>query len=270
MFTKLAIFIFVFIATFVLLWGQIPDEMFITSYSASVGADPEIIKQLDAANVTVYSSTGSDNMTFTYASVNDGPSAPDWEMGLPEGEYLNVWWDWQYIDAWPAPIPDKQLQFQHIYDNGWVPLPWPYHKLKFYKKDGNTPVSTNDFLDQYSLEETWDENANASIVIAKCSHITASVMFMFNMTKYETITQAWNDNELNYILSYDVNWNATNLSAWNILTKLLTFQAPDLGMPGNSEFILSGIISIPLGIILAILILKLIQSMIPFIKGIND
>ena len=92
MFTKTALFIFSFIGLFAVLFAGIPTDFFSISYEASAGYQQEVADTLDSANVTIYSSLGSDNMTYQYSSYHDHPTAPEFSAGLPSGQYLEIWW----------------------------------------------------------------------------------------------------------------------------------------------------------------------------------
>lgn len=258
-FAKLAIYVFTFLGVFALLFGFIDGRFFLVSYSANAGYDPEIAERFSLANVTMYANTGNDNMTYAYSSYHDN-SPHEWSAGLPSGQYLEVWW------SNPVYVPPfvRILEFRHI-EKVWWGL--QIHDRFSFKGAKSGVEYPDERLTEYNLLDEYDSATNGSSFYAECAHIPVSVIFEYNQTKYSDIEDAWDNDEISYTLSYEVDWNATQVSALTILGKLLTFQSPDLGITGDGGLILNGLIAIPFIIMVIVLIILLVQSVIPFIRG---
>jgi len=264
MFSKMVIYIFCVVGFFAVLFSFIPGQFFEAAFSSSIGADKEVAERFAMANVTLYGNAGGQNMTYQYSSYwDDG----DWEAGLPTGHFLEVIW----YDAggnWPY---GKSLELRHIQQNlYWVDL---LHRLALTPKtyDGTWEQAPAYYIFHPNhLENSWSDDANASVFYAECNHLDVTILFEYNQSEYNSITEAWNGGDLGYLLSYDVDWNSTNISAFTVLSKLLTFQNPDLGIPGDAGTIFNMAIAIPMWVMTAILIIILVQSVIPLIRGIPD
>lgn len=254
-FTKMAVFIFCTIGFFTLLFALIPPQFFEASYSASIGVDKEIAEYFAVSNVTLYGNAGSDNMTYSYSSYDHHPDAPQFGTGLPENQYLEVWWG-QELTPYPT------LEFRHI-EVGWWRTRLDYLRFELPNK---TRVW---YLNPELLELAYDDAINGSAYYTWCDHISVSTIITFNQTAYNNITEAWDDGKLSYILSYEPNWNASSVSAFTIMAQLLTFQNPDLGIEGDAGTIFNFMVAAPFWIMTAILILIVIQSLVPFIRGID-
>lgn len=260
-FSRMALYIFTFIGVFALLFGFIDGRFFIVSYSSSAGYDADIAETFSLANVTMYNNVGNDNMTYPYSSYHDN-SPHDWSAGLPSGQYLEVWWEN------PVYVPPfvRILEFRHIEEVWWgLQI---HDRMTFTGISGT--VYPDERLTEYNLLDEYNSATNGSSFYAQCGHMMVSAIFEYNQTKYTDIEDAWDNDEISYTFSYEVDWNATQVSALTILGKLLTFQSPSLGITGIGGTILNMLIAIPIWIMTAILIIKLIQSVIPFIGGVDD
>lgn len=251
------------VGVFALLFGFIPGGFFEAEMmSSSLGVDPEIAEYYALHNVTMYANTGAHNMTNPYTSLTDGPTPPDWELEI-SNHYFEVWWTDTYIQAG---VPIDALQLRHVEAVWWG---WSYHIMDLYYIDQINQLPYNTFFRE-TLSLTFDEDANASLFHSRCDHVSANVFLQFNQTKYGNITAAWDAGEIAYVLSYEYDWNQTNINAWTILGQLITFRSPSLGIPGIAGSIFNTMIAIPFWVMVAILIIKLVQSMIPLIKGTDD
>lgn len=237
------------------------------SVTASAGADKEINDRIELGNFTVYSNTGNDNMTFPYTSLDppdldgDGNDA-DWSAGLPSGQYLEIWWSQVY-----APYA---LEFRHTTWMGWY---WAYTSMVIYGKNGFSVVKKNGIFDpslgDNSLADNWDDTVNASVFSTK-TPVCATYLITYNMTKYNNITDAWNGGELGYLISFDLDRNATGMSVWGLIGAILLFQSPYIGIEGLFGTLLTTMIAIPVWILSIMAFVKIIQSIIPFIKGVEE
>jgi len=258
-FSKMAIFLFCTIGFFALLFSLIPPQFFVVSHDASIGVDKEIAEYFSASNVTMYSTSGHDNMTYEYSSYHDHPDYPQFPTGA-SGEWLEVWWS-SYIYLG---IESKGIEFRHIHEMFW----WEelVDRLNFKGMDMS---SVGIAILKNEMESYYDSEINGSAFYADCQHLSTSVIFGFNQTTYSNISDAWDGGEISYVLSYEPNWNASSVSAATVVWQLLTFQNPDLGIEGDAGTILNFMIGAPFIVMTAILILLIIQSLVPFIRGID-
>lgn len=255
-FTKLALYVFTFLGVFTLLFSAIDTEFFQASYSATVGSTPTIANTFNLNNVTLYDSTGNDTMIYPYSSLSDHWTGDEqYNAGLPSTEYLEVWWGTE------VPAFGRYLEYRHVATHWW----------------GNSLVDRGNFRGvetgteyTYALtkQDVIDEEVNNSSAFSgACDHVLASIIIEFNETAYPDIGVAWDSGDLDYSLSYEFNYNSSQLSAFTILGQLLTFETPSLGIDGTGGIVLSGLIAVPFMIMVILLILLLVQSLIPFIKG---
>lgn len=255
-FSKMVIFLFCTIGFFALLFSLIPGEFFKASYTASIGVDKEIAEYFSVANVTMYSNLGSDNMTYPYSSWWD--NGGEWAGGLPSGQYLEVWW------ASETPPIYTVIEFRHIED--WYGGVRMIDRCNFETK---TRENIGPFIFKTHLVDNYDEEDNGTVFYARCEHLAVSTIIGFNQSAYPNIGEAWDGGELHYVLSYEIDWNASSVSAFTIMSQLLTFQNPDLGIEGDVGTIFNWMVAAPFWIMTAILILIVIQSLVPFIRGID-
>lgn len=262
MFTKTAVFIFSFIGIFAILYAGINTEFYAYqgSYTASAGMDKETAQRFDLANVTIYSNSGNDNMTYEYSSYYDGPGAPVWQMGLPDGQYFEVWWSSQQFARGYV----KTLEFRHTTEVWWG---LDHIAMEIYTANG---TKIGQFINDYwPIQNYYDANVNASVFQTK-TPVATSILVGFNQTKYANIAAAWTAGELNYVLSYEFNQNATMMSIWGLMGALLTFNSPALGLTGFTGTLINAMVAIPFWVMTIILIVKLVFAIIPFVKGVDE
>jgi len=259
-FSKIVIFIFSVIGFFTLMFAAIPPLFFAASYESSMGYDSEIAEVFALANVTTYATLGGDNMTYDYTSLDDAPNPPDWELPT-SGEYFEVWWG-QYLTY---PI---HLECRHTRQVFWW---WEHHEFNYYDADHN-PI-TDFFITGDTLLNEWDSSINASYLELECGHVVANILYSYNQSVHSDIKDAFDSGDidaLGYYISYEPDWNATSISALTVLGQLMTFQSPNLGFSGLLNTIMNGVIAIPIYVMTAIAIIKLVQSVIPFLTGVKE
>lgn len=268
MFTKSLLFMFCFIGLFTVLIAGIPSGFYAaqTLPDTDAGANPETIQTLSMNNLTVYNTAGEDEMTYPYSSLEDSPSPPNWLITGTTDDYVEVWWS---VEPYVGPM----LEIRHVQKNYFL----GYGYWRLVDKLGvtyinGTAVSTNNVLiTKAMLQAGWNSETNGSGFYAECPHTMTSVVFaIHNTTRDATISAAWDSGEIDYALSYERNWNATSLNAVNLLGQILTFRAPDFGIGGFAGLVVGELIRIPFTILAVVAAIKLIQSVLPWIKGIVD
>lgn len=275
MFTKPLLFMFCTIGLFSLLFGLIPGEFFFASYQASLGVSPVISEKFSVANVTVFSNSGSDNMTYTYSSLDNHPSAPQFSTGATD-EYFEVIWSLDGVIINGVIYSSyKTMQFRRVVTYWWGR---DWENLAVYNRNNEQvgyegpyvkgPNKESIILSD-TLLEAYDDDAEGAVLYAR-GRVDASIIIGYNESAYSSIVNAWNNDELDYVLSYQPNFTVTDINQWGILAQLLTFQTPNLGIEGTPGVVFNFIVALPFGILIAILIIKLIQSVIPTIRGIDD
>jgi hypothetical protein len=261
-FAKMLIFSFSLVGIFALLFASIPGDFFTASYDAALGQNSDIADRFNMANVTLYADTGSANMTHPYSSYHD-EDPHQFNAGLPEDQYIEVYWGFYLY-----PYATKVIQFRHIQEVWWGLNLIGFMKLTHANGEqvGDNPI----YIAKTDLLAGFDTDINGTAVYGTCNHAKFSTIFTYNQSKYTSIGEAWDSDELGYYCSFEPDMNRTGVSAWTVLGQLLTFQNPDLGISGTAGNILNTLIAIPLWVVVAILIILLVQSMIPFISGLRD
>ena len=239
---------------------------FILVSSARMGTDQETVEYFSMRNVTMYANAGSSNMTYPYSSYWDEGPPGEWDLTTP-GQYLEFWWNYDWI--YP-----KHINLRHIEERGWMG-PTGVDHVYWLIPNGTVLRGYNQRMSRLvnlyatDLEAYYDSSINATYLEWECNHMSLNTLFSFDQTKYNTITEAWDGNELSYHFSYDININASSISAWTVLGQLLTFTSPNLASDPAS-LALSLIVAVPFWIMSAILIVKLVLALYPTAPGIPD
>ena len=266
------VFLVVFVSVFAILYTGINTEFFVNQPAFELEYKNAIVlkESFEANDLILYSLSGFDNMTYAYSSLYDHPSFPQFNVSAID-RYLEVWWS-----AGDYGVP--QIQIRDVSRTWWGG--WGYTEKCVWKTVDNIPLLSNgvprDFISEETgeylgtpyvytdLSDNW--NGEASIFYASSSRIQVSIMFLpTNSSK--TITEAWNDDEISYVLSYEINFDAMKPDAWSLVTQLVTFQTVDLGMPEEPNTIFSYLIGVAIWAVTALLIFALITSVIPTISG---
>jgi len=254
---KMIIFVFSFTALFTLLFALVPSNFFVASFDSSVGSANEAGTELRFSNVTVYEN--AEAFTLEYG---DGNSV-FLSYGLPEGHSIEFWWN---QDVYP-----------YSYDFFEVRHTWPgifggnsSEKLQLiepYLTQADQSYKHIGLLKDELCVNLWEnEVEDASYAEWELNGVSANTLVSpFNNTL--TMSENWDAHKLNVTVSYEIDWNQTGINALTILAQLLTFQSPAIGLTGVGGTIINAFIAIPIWIGIAILLLVIIQSVIPFIRG---
>jgi len=248
MLSKALVFVFTVLGVFALLLGTMPGE-FITETWNPDYRSVETKETFDAANILMYDNAESGKLNYS-----DGPM--QYDFGLPSGQKLEIDWVIRYGQSY--------VYLRHLVAKTfgyWT----NYHNLYIYDMSG-VMLQYGDKIFKADLVSNWEEDRNATVFNAKCDHITSNIIFQPRNSSW-SIGESWDQEKLDFALSYDVNWNATGVSAWTIVAQLLTFQAPDLGIGGVGGIILNAIIAIPTWSLIAYIVYKIVAGIIPFISG---
>lgn len=258
---KMLIFAFAFVGIFALIMGTMPQD-FVTAgnvYNPSY-REATIEDVFEANNMVMYDSSASDNMTYQYESVVDAPSPPQWTMGLPPEDYVNVMW----ISVWWAGGV-KGIGIRLVHRHWFLSYSW------YTISDESTFFSVNGtriggLLELIDLEGQWSDDTNSSAFVMKMDVITSN----FVIKRYDigqTLAQNWDDGHLNYYITYDVNMTRSTLSAFTIIGNLLSWSTPTFGISGPWGSFMSSLIAIPMWACIAYIMYKVIAGLIPWLSG---
>lgn len=257
MWGKTLAFIVIFILVFGILVAWVPDY-----FSLGIETqDTEAQDEINAADLILYSNSGSDTMTYEYSSLTDHPDAPQFNSTFPEGEYLEVWWGISSIpDVGPI---GKNIELRHSKD--WF---WGFQmisNLVFYFANGST---AGIYINKDLLEQAWTSETNSSIFYATGDGVSVSIIF--KPSTDVSIGESWDNDELYYGLSYEWNPDATGFNVLALITKLLTFHGLGVGVPGILGNFIDVVLSTLFYIAICIIAYIIITSVIPLVPGAPD
>jgi len=184
------------------------------------------------------------------------------DFGLPEGQKLEFWWD-MYLGTGRS-----QFEIRHLTDDlwGWW---WGWHNLEVqepYRSRLEKTYWTNSLGKEDVITNLFDEDYNATYCEFACDHLKIKI-FILTYNQSWTLEESWDNEKLKIYTSYDIDWSKTGTSMWGVMTQLLTFQNPNLGIPGVFGTILTIGFGGALWACIAVLFFALITSVIPTISG---
>jgi hypothetical protein len=262
----------VFLGVFAILISVMALTPYVTLHlPASATSQLEIVtKEMNATGLLSYSNAGYDfiNATgyTTTATVNTGLSSPpQWTSGMPQGQILEIWYGDESTPVLSLLNPFFELRQTQI---NTYPIFGGYYfkelsRLTFYNASGR--------INSYGLSKTdltgnWDAEANATKLTARNNQLAVSVVIQ-PLWNNETIAQAATNHRLQYYLSYGVNATQTGIGLFSIVSQILTFQSPTLGIPGIGGVIVDDVIALFVWSVLGYLIYKLLAGLVPWLSG---
>ena len=138
--------------------------------------------------------------------------------------------------------------------------------FKWYNSQGVKVSGSVSFLggprEAISLTTIYDGfTNNTSTFTIQNSKTQCKIYFGYDSTKYKSPREAFQDGNLGVLVGMGIDNVNTRINAWNFISMLLFFQAPDV------HPLLNAIIAIPIWIMIAWLIYILILKAIPFVGG---
>lgn len=245
---KMFVFIFVFFITFAVFLSTMPPEFLLLGVGADV-QDKEAEEYFTAQDVLMYNYTLSFNLT--------SGGTETFGYGLPGDQLIAFEW----INL--GPPQNHMLWFSHLVANLWG---WWYNQHDLLILEPYRSLVSSDHITKADLLILWNEDRNASYAEWGCSHISVK-LFILPYNSSWTLSESWDNGYLKFMSSYEVDWSETGASMWHIMLQLLTFQNPDLGIPGIGGLILSAGVGGALWASVALLVFALITSVIPFVSG---
>jgi len=249
---KMFVFLFVFLGFSAILLQYMPHQFLNMGVEASY-QDKEARDYFNEQDVTMYNYTLSLNLTF--------PETKQYDFGLPEGQKLEFWWGNLWYGYGSVPV----FQLKHLTDNFWGWW-WGSHYLVVQEPYASKVAYPNVGLDKASVLALFDEDYNAGYCEFACDHLNVK-LFILTYNQSWTLEESWDNGKLKLYTSYDIDWTATGTSMWHVMMQLLSFQNPNLGIPGIGGTILSHGVALALWACIALLAFAFITSVIPFIRG---
>lgn len=176
-----------------------------------------------------------------------------------------VTYDWtptpnyKFYLRWQNPITGSYLYLTHV-DWQWWFLQHE-HSLKW----GNASQTEMPALDFFLA--CWDPTQNVSITYARCQDITLKAFVSDPDLTRNNLTLAWNTGKIHVGLGFGYSDTEAKLSAWDIVTRLLTFSAPEIFGSGPEGLFLNFILALPIYGLVAYLVYRLVLMAIPFVGG---
>ena len=237
---KAFITVITFLGIFALLVSMIPGQFAVQSKTYRQVSVPEYFEAVD-----IQSFAETKNLTIpAYDEYGLDCSVGGWELKIYP----------YYSDLGNI----HELQLKHV--DRWLGWLWigEHHLTWRRKKDG---IDLGIKLERDELLNAYDPDRNLAEFIASCEHVTVYVAFAYNTTKYEDIVDAWANSELWMLIAIGFDQVNTSTNAWNVVAKLLFFQAPEV------HPVINALIAIPIWAAIAITMYILILKAIPFVGG---
>jgi len=120
-----------------------------------------------------------------------------------------------------------------------------------------------DMIGFIRANNSWNPNINMSTITVTCPHLTLTVLVSFDTDKYESLEDAWSNNEIACIVGIGYDEALESRHALQLVLDLLTFQSTDLGISP----LVNMIINIPIYACIIVLAFILLTKVIPFLGG---
>jgi len=254
----MVIFCIVTIATWGILLATIDANFLaVQSLNANYQDDKQAANMFEMANLTAQT---YQQFYLLYGAGNSHTET----FNLPPGHEIEFWWYEDEIGQYTLDI----IEVRHTWP-GFLGIGRSFERLWIIY-----PYSDDVFIVQglrrSDLTALWGNRvANASYCEwQRSGYSTKTFISPWNASR--TIAQSWDDQNVTFTVGFIYDWNQSNINAFDLLGQILFFQAPTLGLTGVANTIMNAFIAIPLWVMIAIVALKLIQSVIPLIKGTED
>jgi len=259
------IFCFCFIGIFAILLGTMDSRFLaVQSMNADYQEDKEAAEYFAMANLTAQTYT---QFFLPY------PSSRFEQFNLPAGHAIEFWWS---VETRAGPfLGRKVFEVRHVWpgflglwnESENLAVIYPYSLDVTFPAWGLWRSPPHNVDDLAALWANRVENASYC-EWQKSGYSTKTFIAPHNTTA--TISESWDHGNMSFTVGFSYDWNQSNINTFNLLGQILFFQAPSLGLTGVANTILNAFIAIPLWIMVAIIALKLIQSVIPLIKGTDE
>jgi len=204
------IIVITFLGVFTVMALLIPSQFFVYS---SENKQAEIPTEFDAVDLPAFGSTY--NITFG------------------EWIFLHNWGESEfgYKMRFYATQGDHRLSNTHFYGI------FGSHLMDWTSENGS---SRGDYLYATEIVSDWDTETNLAEYTVKCDHFKMYAWISYNTTAYESLVEAWDDEQAKVLFCIDFDQKGTGWNAWNIIGALLLFELP------NVHPIINVLLNIPL------------------------
>jgi hypothetical protein len=260
MLTKAVVFLFSILAVFGVIVQSIPSEFKNSKLNANglpVNYSPEVVKYFSAHNITIYSNQAWGYLNYTYTENRSIP-APD------PGNYLEIYWE--TIN----PFIYQGFTLKHATDQ-WYGRSG--HYVRFNAPNGDSLRHNvyddvwQDIITKNDLAAYYQEDFNGSLFEWSCDHYAGNILFTTTFPGWINLTQSYDAGFMRYMISYGPNLNATSMSMWTVISNLLLFRSPELGLPGVANDIIGGAVSSFMWALVAVLLYKTLTGIVPWLSG---
>lgn len=236
-------FILVFTAIYIGLTALVPVELV---YSGSGLTGQTIPSYFTRSDIEAYKYYQTHNLIYQSATAFDF---------RPNGTqfYIDVFFDGY------SPATDY-ISIRHL--TGWF-LWWPIHEPMY-----PTQLQTNSYYPDIRKADVlakWDATKNATIFYpVQCDHLTVKVWMIDQNQTRNNIGQAWDAHQLRMTIAFGVDTLSTTLSSWDIVARLLSFQAFTFGLNPLAA-LLASVMNLLFFAGIAYVIYRIVLMAIPFL-----
>lgn len=213
---------FIVVIAFLVIWaaltGFLPIQLVEGDQEYRNPVNPETYWGLD--DLEVISTSYTINM-----SDGGGYFQEDW--GIDEGFGHNFLLKANVVSG------ELKIENQHYYL--FTIFPHGHHSMDWTAK--STGENYGGFLIQSEFDEVSETDEEANITFGSftvaCEHVSLHAVLAYNASDYDNATDAFENDELS--LEFAIEWDelGTGLNAWNMITSILFFQAPNVNVYVN-------------------------------------
>jgi len=236
------VFIVTFMGIFIILVSTMPAQFYSSAPTYQQYAYPDFFSQEDIEHFRHIASINVTKSTFPYVcyyiDFNDETPPADFKFQI----------------HWRAEAQYNKIQIAHVHYEFWVFIGAHPLNILIKQDEGQRYISKSLAL------EYWDEESNAtSLHPVFCDHITVKVWLTDPNSTRNDIAEAWDEGTVQLTIGFGFSDYETTISGWDVVGRLLIFQAPDI------HPVVNAIIALPMWACIAILIYILILKAIPFV-----
>jgi hypothetical protein len=218
------------------------------------------------ANYTLYSSSAGANIT-TYPYYKTGINTT-----LSTDDTLEIYWEDIVVTVLGhAPYTTSVMHMNHATQQYFwgIKTYVSSHALTFTRSDHSSMSEVETYIERNDIVADWNLTGNNDCVFyGSCDHFVITLVLVPSNSTYPTLMDAWDARTgITWLLSYEVNMNATSMSFWNILADLFSFKTLNLGIGGTAETMIGGCVAAFMIALVLIVIYKITTGLIPWISG---
>jgi len=237
------VFCILFLALFVTLLSVMPSEFFVLTREYKQYKYPEYFSKEDIQRIK----------HFLNKTVSRGSETEFDFAGTGANFLLKVIW---HEDTEVVGEPDV-LTFNRLKWAWLIFRSWSVMEIDIYGQ----------YLSKSEALSEWDNKTKASIIHPVYDDALTVKIWLTDTNKTrKDLKQAWDEGTIMVGIGFGYEDYETKLSIWEVIGKLLTFQSPEIfGLTGPAATVLNMMIALPLLVVIAYLIYRLILMAIPFV-----